>query len=132
MRTVAGGVTDFVGDPDAVVMEVVEATAVPFADRIGAVPLPDMCDVVAFAGATTKPLLAVALGAGVGTSVVCDEIVVGAVCAAEYKASFWLTRGAISWTTRLASARRKLVATDWSDEGTAVIHAGKGADVVVM
>ena len=38
----------------------------------------------------------------------------------------------MSWATRLASACRKLVATDWSDEGMAVTHAGKGADVVVM
>ncbi len=38
----------------------------------------------------------------------------------------------MSWTTRLASACRKLVAIEWSDEGTAVTNAGNGADVVVM
>lgn len=78
MRVVTGGVTDFVGDPDAVVIEVIEAFAVLFTDKAGAVPLPDAWDVVTFAGPITKPVLAVALGAGVGASVVCDEVVVGA------------------------------------------------------
>lgn len=49
-----------------------------------------------------------------------------------HSALFWLTIGAISCTTRLASACRKLLAIGWSDDGTAVIHAGKGADVVVV
>ena len=75
----AGGVTDFVGDPDAVVIEVIEAFAVLCADKINAVPLPDACDVVTLAEPITKPVLAVALGAGVGASVVCDEVVVGVV-----------------------------------------------------
>ena len=82
MIVVAGGVTDFVGDPDAVVIEAVGAFAVLFADRVGAVPLPETCDIVPFAGLVTKPL-AVALGAAVGADVVFDEVVVGAAWPAE-------------------------------------------------
>ena len=78
MAVVLGWVTDFVGDPDAVVMEVVKAFAALFADTVGAVPLPDICDVVMFAGPITKPVLAVALGADVGTIRVFEEVFVGA------------------------------------------------------
>ncbi len=53
-----------------------------FADRVGAVPLPETCDVVPFAGPVTKPI-AVALGAAVGANVVVDEVVVGAAWPAE-------------------------------------------------
>lgn len=78
LNVVTSGVTDFVGDPDAVVIEVIGAVAVIFADRLGAVPLPDICDEIVFAGPDTKPELAVALGADVGTTVVFNEVVVGA------------------------------------------------------
>lgn len=67
-----------VGDPDAVVIEVIEAVAVPFADTGGAVPLADIDEVVMFVGPITKPVLAVALGADVGTGVDSEEIVAGA------------------------------------------------------
>ena len=131
--------TAFVGDPVAVV---IGAIAVLVANEIGAVPLPDACDVVIFAEAVTKPELGDALGTdvgvNVGATVAFEEVAVGAVGAAwpaEYRDTaslFWLTIGAISWTTRLASACRKLVATGWSEEGIAVTHAGRGTDVVVM
>ena len=71
-----GGVTDFVGDPVAVVI------AVLVANEVGAVPLPDACDAVIFAEPVTKPELGVALGAdvgaNVGATVVSEEVAVGA------------------------------------------------------
>lgn len=70
-----GGVTDFVGDPVAVVIGAI-------ADENGAVPLLDACDVVIFAEPVTKPELGVALGvtlgADVGATVVLEEVAVGA------------------------------------------------------
>lgn len=76
LRVDVGGVTDFVGEPDAVV---IGAIAVLCADRVGAVPLPDACDAVLFAEVITKPELAVALGADVGAAVVLfEEVAAGA------------------------------------------------------
>ena len=70
-----GGVTDFVGDPVAVVIGAI-------AEEIGPVLLPDACDVVIFAEPITKPelgvALAVTLGVDVGASVVLEEVAVGA------------------------------------------------------
>ena len=73
LKVATGGVTDFVGDPPAVAMGMIGAVTVPFADNVDAVPLPDICDVVGFAKLVAKPELAVALGAGVDTTVVFDE-----------------------------------------------------------
>lgn len=78
LKVVVGGIADFVGDPNAVAIEVIGTIAVLFADRVGAVPMADICDVVMFAGLITKPVLAVALGAGVGTTVAFNEVTVGA------------------------------------------------------
>lgn len=78
LKVVFGWVIGLVGDPDAVVIEVIEAVAVPFADTGGAVPLADIDEVVMFVGPITKPVLAVALGADVGTGVDSEEIVAGA------------------------------------------------------
>ena len=70
-----GGVTDFVGDPIAVVIGAI-------ADETGIVPFPDACDVVIFAEPITKPelgvALAVTLGADVSATVVLEEVAVGA------------------------------------------------------
>lgn len=70
-----GAVTDFVGDPVAVVIGAI-------ADESGAVPLPAACDVEIFAEPVTKPelgvALAVTLGADVGATVVFEEVGVGA------------------------------------------------------
>ena len=70
-----GGVTDFVGDPIAVVIGAI-------ADEKCAVPLPEACDVVVFAESVRKPelgvALAVTLGADVGAPVVFEEVAVGA------------------------------------------------------
>lgn len=74
----AGVVTDGVGDPVAVAIEVVGTVGVLFADEVCAVPLADTCDVVIFAAPLTKPELAVTLGAGVDTAVLFTEVVVGA------------------------------------------------------
>lgn len=78
LKVVFGWVTDFVGDPDAVVIEMVEVVAVPFADRVGAVSLSDIDEVAIFAGPVTKPVLAIALDEDVGTGVVFEEVIVGA------------------------------------------------------
>ena len=75
---VAGVVTDGDGDPVAVAIEVVGTVAVLFADRVCAVALAKTCDVVTFVAPLTKPVLAVALGAGVDTAVLFTEVVVGA------------------------------------------------------
>lgn len=77
-----GGVTDFVGVPPALPMGVMGAFPVPFADKDIAVPVPDTCAAVAFAGRVAKLELAVArIGAEVDTTVLFDEegvaIVVG-------------------------------------------------------
>ena len=138
-KVVAGGVTDFVGELPAVAMEVIEALTVLFRDRVCAVPLPETCDAVVFAESVATPELAVTLGAIVDVAVVFNEEVAGSFVGVEWPAvyadtltSYWLTIGAMSWITRLASACRKLVAIGWSDEGMAVTHDGRGADVVVM
>ena len=79
---VAGFVTDGVGDgvgvgdPVAVAIGVLGTIAEPFVDRVCAVPLADICDVVIFATSLTKPVLAVTLGAGVDTAVLFTEVVV--------------------------------------------------------
>ena len=65
--------------PPVVLTGVMGAVPVLFADRVGAVPLPDTCTVVEFAGSVAKPELAVALGADVDTTVVFDEEVVDVV-----------------------------------------------------
>ena len=81
LKVVFGWATDVVGDvgePDALVIEVIEAVAVPFADRVEAVPLADIDEVFMLVGWVTKPVLAVALDAGVGTVVVFTEVGVGA------------------------------------------------------
>ena len=131
-------------EPVAVGVEVIEALTVPFADTAA---LPDeTCAVVELVDRVAKPELGVTLGAGVATTVVVvldeegEEVaVVGVVVweakvavAADALTSYWLTMGAISWTTRLASASRKLVAAGWSDEGRAVTQDGRGAHVVVI
>ena len=77
---VAGVVTDGVGDglgePVAVTIGVFGTIAEPFVDRVCAVPLADTCNVVIFAAAFTKPVLAVTLGAGIDTAVLLTEVVV--------------------------------------------------------
>ena len=83
LKVVAGGVTDFVGEPPAAAMEVIEALAVLFRDRVCAVPLPETCDAVVFAESVATPELAVTLGAGVDMAVVFDEEVAEGVVAVE-------------------------------------------------
>lgn len=131
-----GGVTEFVGEPAAFPFEIVARVPVLFADGIE--PL-ETLTADAFADTCAKPELAVTVGAEVVRTVAFDEeeeVGTGVACAvAEYadtSSSYWLTAGAISWRTSVASAFRKLVMTGWREVGMAATQEGNGAEVAVM
>ena len=121
-----GGVTGF----PAVPFEFVEGVPVLFAD--GTTPLETLA-ADTFADTCAKPELAVTTGVDVATTVAFDEEVTACAVAeyAETSSSNWLTMGAISWRTSVASACRKLVMTGWREVGMAVTQEGKGAEGAV-
>ena len=133
-----GGVTEFVGAAPAVPFELVERAPVLFADGIRPLEAltPD-----AFADTCAKPELAVTIvGADVDTIVAISNETedvgagVSACCAADCddtSSSNWLTKGAISCLTSVASACRKLVTTGWREDGMAVTQGGNGAEAAV-
>lgn len=127
-----GGVTEFVGEPPAVPFEVVEGDPVLFAD--GITPL-ETLTADPFADTCAKPELAVTIvGADVVTTVAFsdEEKEEEGYVDADTSSSTWLTRGAISCLTSVASACRKLVMTDWREDGMAVTQGGNGAEAAVM
>ena len=144
-----GGVTEFVGVAPAVPFKVIEGVPVLFAD--GITPL-ETLTLDPFADTCAKPEVAVTIvGADVVTTVAFSDeeteekeegyvdagVTAGvtACAVAEYadtSSSTWLTRGAISCLTSVASACRKLVMTGWREDGMSVTQGGSGAEVAVM
>ena len=138
-----GGVTEFVGAAAPVVpFDVVKGLPVPLADGI-IIPL-ETVTADAFADTCAKVELGVTVVGGDVDTIVAFEgeeergevVGAGVACAvAEYadtSSSYWLTMGAISCLTSVASACRKLVMTGWREDGMAVTQAGKGAEAALM